>query len=142
MQLLIDDFLHTLAKCSPRLLADKSKVHFLVHMPLYVKRFGPLVGFNTERYESFNSSFRQCSVLSNGHAPSRDIAHTFATFDQAKHIALGGFLFDHHSKKYTQGGSGVLEMCAHSPFISRIFGLNHHKVHAPGKGNCRPLHVS
>lgn len=126
LQVSIDDFLHTLAKCAPRLIADKSKTHLLVHMPLFVRRHGPLLGSNTERYESFNSTFRQCSILGNGQAPSRDIARTFKAFDRTKHIAAGGYYFDTTPKRFVQGGSSVLEMGRHNSFISRIFGFEAH----------------
>ncbi|KAG9127968.1 hypothetical protein FRC07_006758 [Ceratobasidium sp. 392] len=119
----IDDFLHTLAKCSPRLIADKGKIHLLVHMPLFTARFGPLVGCNTERYESFNSSFRQCSVLSNRQAPSRDIAKSFQIFDQARHLALGGYYYDKSLRKFSQAGEGVLELGRYSRFMSRVLGI-------------------
>jgi hypothetical protein len=123
---LINDLLHALARCSPRLISDKAKIHLLVHMPLFVRRHGPLLGSNTERYESFNSTFRQCSILSNGFAPSRDIARTFCTFDRTKHIASGGYYYDPATRTYIQGGSGILEMMQHSRLISRLFALETH----------------
>ncbi|KAF8599210.1 hypothetical protein BDV93DRAFT_498019 [Ceratobasidium sp. AG-I] len=136
----IDDFLHSLAKCSPRLIADKGKTHLLVHMPLFVARFGPLVGCNTERYESFNSTFRQCSILSNRHAPSRDIARSFHLFDQTKHIVLGGFYYDSMSRKFMQAGEGVLELGRYSRFTSRILGIpQSEKCPQPGKPCFRSL---
>ncbi|QRV78439.1 hypothetical protein RhiJN_06454 [Ceratobasidium sp. AG-Ba] len=123
LQAAIDDFLHTLARCSPRLVSDKAKVHLLVHMPLFAARYGPLIGCNTERYESFNSSFRQCSILSNRHAPSLDIAKSFHMFDQTKHIALGGYYYNPVSKKFLQAGKGVLELGKYSRFVRRILGV-------------------
>lgn len=88
---IIAEFLHALAKLSPRIVLDKAKAHFLVHMPFFVRRFGPLLGPDTERYESFNGTFRDCSVLSNRHAPSLDILTNFIEFDRTRHVCSGGW---------------------------------------------------
>ncbi|KAG9121224.1 hypothetical protein FRC07_002910 [Ceratobasidium sp. 392] len=104
----INDFLYTVAKSVPALVVQKAKIHLLVHMPLFVRRFGPLLGPNSERYESFNSVFRSVSVHSNRQAPSRDIANAFATFDRVKHIISGGYWFDSNSKRtFTQRLLGI-----------------------------------
>jgi hypothetical protein len=36
--------------CAPIILITKPKFHFLVHLPLFIRRFGP-AGISTERYE-------------------------------------------------------------------------------------------
>ncbi|KAH8977201.1 hypothetical protein EDB92DRAFT_1937991 [Lactarius akahatsu] len=53
----IEDFLNITAKCALSILILKLKFHFLVHLPAYIRRFGPAVLFSTERYESFNHVF-------------------------------------------------------------------------------------
>ncbi|KAI0819953.1 hypothetical protein BC628DRAFT_1281023, partial [Trametes gibbosa] len=70
---------------------SKPKFHFLVHLPVYIERFGPAILFSTERYESFNHIFRLSSVYSNRQAPSRDSCKAFASNDAMKHIVSGGF---------------------------------------------------
>ncbi|KAI0631690.1 hypothetical protein C8Q77DRAFT_1017536, partial [Trametes polyzona] len=70
---------------------SKPKFHFLVHLPVYIQRFGPAILFSTERYESFNHVFRLSSVYSNRQAPSRDSCRAFAGNDIVKHIVSGGF---------------------------------------------------
>ncbi|KAG8777086.1 hypothetical protein FRC12_000558 [Ceratobasidium sp. 428] len=117
------DFLHTVAKCVPALIVDKTKTHLLIHMPMFVRRFGPLQGSNTERYESFNASFRAASVHSNRQAPSRDIAHTFAVFDVVKHIMRGGYWLDAGTGRYVRAGAGIIELCQSSNFAQRLLGI-------------------
>ncbi|KAF8694557.1 hypothetical protein RHS03_08166, partial [Rhizoctonia solani] len=51
---LIHDFLLLTAECSPSIMILKPKFHFLVHLPAYIRRFGPALLFSTERFESFN----------------------------------------------------------------------------------------
>ncbi|KAG8775794.1 hypothetical protein FRC12_001272 [Ceratobasidium sp. 428] len=123
LQATITDFLHTIAKCVPALLVQKTKTHLLIHMPMFVRRFGPLLGPNSERYESFNASFRAASIHSNRQAPSRDIAHTFAVFDVVKHIMLGGYWLDSETNQRVRAGAGVIELCESSNFTRRLLGI-------------------
>lgn len=71
-------------------MVSKPKCHILTHIVDDIKRFGPAITLSTETFESFNGVFRLCSVLSNHHAPSRDIANNMADMDRFKHIASGG----------------------------------------------------
>ncbi|KIK80897.1 hypothetical protein PAXRUDRAFT_157394, partial [Paxillus rubicundulus Ve08.2h10] len=99
----IDDFLNITTQCAPSILIMKPKFHFLIHLPLYIRRFGPAIVFSTERYESFNSVFCLSCVHSNHQAPSRDSCKTFARQDIIKHIATGGYWFNEEIKKWVQG---------------------------------------
>ncbi|GAB1518686.1 hypothetical protein RhiTH_001750 [Rhizoctonia solani] len=85
------DFLLVTALCSPSIMILKPKFHFLVHLPGFIRRFGPALLFSTKRFESFNGVFRAASTFSNRQAPSRDIARRFANIERAKHICSGGF---------------------------------------------------
>jgi hypothetical protein len=87
--MLINDFLINTARCSPSIIILKPKFHFLVHLPSYIKRFGPALLFSTERFESFNGVFCSASTYSNRQAPSRDIAQRFVTIERVKHICSG-----------------------------------------------------
>ena len=80
------------AKRAPKIITSKAKIHMLVHMEEDFRRFGPLVGLSTERFESFNAVFRLSSVFSNRHHPSRDIAVEMANQERLKHIISGGLL--------------------------------------------------
>ncbi|KAH9165166.1 hypothetical protein EDB89DRAFT_1858608 [Lactarius sanguifluus] len=105
----IDDFLNITAKCAPSILILKPKFHFLVHLPAFIRRFGPAVLFSTERYESFNHVFRLSCIYSNRQAPSRDSCNTFAVQNCIKHIATGGYWRDNHTKMWVQAGQRILD---------------------------------
>jgi hypothetical protein len=105
----IQNFLNITARCSPSILISKPKFHFLVHLPAFIRRFGPAIIFSTERYESFNHVFRLSAIYSNRRAPSRDTCRSFASQDIIKHIATGGFWLDNKTGKWVHAGGHVLE---------------------------------
>lgn len=111
------------AKCSPSIIISKPKFHFLVHLPEFIRRFGPAIIFSTERYESFNGVFRRASTLSNRQAPSRDICKAFAEQEMVKHIVSGGYWLDPNLKKWVQAGLGVLEHFRDHPEHQRLLGV-------------------
>ncbi|KAJ3002667.1 hypothetical protein NUW54_g5724 [Trametes sanguinea] len=119
----IDDFLNVTAQCSPSILISKPKFHFLVHLPFYIRRFGPAILFSTERYESFNHIFRLSSIYSNRQAPSRDSCRAFAENDIMKHVVSGGFWKDPGSKRWVRAGSAILSYVASHPELARFVGL-------------------
>ncbi|KAJ6616937.1 hypothetical protein B0H10DRAFT_1798409, partial [Mycena sp. CBHHK59/15] len=86
----IDHFLD----CTCRLTLNwfnKPKFHIILHLPAHIRRFGPAMLFATEGFESFNAIIRACSVHSNRHAPSRDIATRMARGNRLRHLLSGGF---------------------------------------------------
>ncbi|KAJ7502053.1 hypothetical protein B0H11DRAFT_1712975, partial [Mycena galericulata] len=86
----IDHFLD----CTCRLTLNwfnKPKFHVILHLPAHIRRFGPAMLFATEGFESFNAIIRTCSVHSNRHAPSRDIATRMARGNRLRHLLSGGF---------------------------------------------------
>ncbi|KAG2110584.1 uncharacterized protein F5147DRAFT_745166 [Suillus discolor] len=95
----IQDFLNVTAQCAPSIIISKPKFHFLVHLPAYIRRFGPA---------SFNHVFRLSCVYSNRQAPSRDSCRTFAHQDIVKHIVTGGYWYDNKASKWVRGGAQVL----------------------------------
>ncbi|KAJ7127459.1 hypothetical protein C8R43DRAFT_897443, partial [Mycena crocata] len=70
---------------------NKPKFHVILHLPAHVKRFGPAMLFATEGFESFNAIIRSCSVHSNRHAPSLDIASKMARGNRVRHLLSRGF---------------------------------------------------
>ncbi|KAG8711711.1 hypothetical protein FRC11_002079, partial [Ceratobasidium sp. 423] len=137
---LIHDFLLITASCSPSILIHKPKFHFLVHLPAYIRQFGPALLFSTERFESFNGVFRAASTFSNRQAPSRDIARRFANMERAKHICSGGFWKEGNHKllgipKLNTNGPGSVHTRANANAtvweeLAQSFGASH--LEAPG----------
>ncbi|KAJ7475625.1 hypothetical protein B0H11DRAFT_2427303 [Mycena galericulata] len=70
---------------------NKPKFHVILHLPAHIRRFGPAMLFATEGFESFNAIIRACSVHSNRHAPSHDIAVRMARGNRLRHLLSGGF---------------------------------------------------
>ncbi|KAG1824214.1 hypothetical protein EV424DRAFT_1320857, partial [Suillus variegatus] len=131
----ISDFLNVTAQCAPSILISKPKFHFLVHLPAYIRRFGPAIIFSTERYESFNHVFRLTCIYNNRQAPSRDTCMTFVRNDTAKHIATGGYWYDTHTERWVHGGPQVLTYLEHHPEQARLLGIPDQKLADPGMAN-------
>ena len=125
--------LNVTAQCAPSILISKPKFHFLVHLPEFIRRFGPAVLFSTERYESFNHVFRLASIYSNRRAPSRDVCHTFALQDIVKHVATGGYWFDASTKRWVRAGSAVHSYVSEHPSQARLLGLPKNNDFVPGE---------
>ncbi|KAL0069626.1 hypothetical protein AAF712_003284 [Marasmius tenuissimus] len=69
---------------------NKPKFHILLHLPTHIQRFGPPILFATEGFESYNAIIRCCSIHSNRHAPSKDIAVAMAKGNRVRHLLSGG----------------------------------------------------
>ncbi|KAJ7177170.1 hypothetical protein C8R46DRAFT_989326 [Mycena filopes] len=70
---------------------NKPKFHVILHLPAHIRCFGPAMLFATEGFESFNAIIRSCSVHSNRHAPSLDIASKMARGNRVRHLLSRGF---------------------------------------------------
>ncbi|KEP45802.1 hypothetical protein V565_240180, partial [Rhizoctonia solani 123E] len=138
----ISDFLHSVAVVDPRTLIQKTKLHILTHAPLFARRFGPLLGPDSERYESFNSVFRMCSVLSNRSAPSLDTATQMAKMDTVRHIATGGWWFNSSTRRFCRAGPAILGHFKHHPKEYALLGLTFNIPAVPGftKIHAKPKH--
>lgn len=131
------------AQCAPSILITKPKFHFLVHLPAYIRRFGPAIVFSTERYESFNHVFRLSCIYSNRQAPSRDTCRIFSGQDTVKHIATGGYWYDSTFKKWVCAGQNVLCYLDEHPEQVRLLGLpNSSQSPIPGKPNGMHYHCT
>ncbi|KAF8438190.1 hypothetical protein L210DRAFT_3679452 [Boletus edulis BED1] len=128
----IDDFLTISAQCAPSILVTKAKFHFLLHLPMFIRRFGPPILFSTERYESFNHVFRLASIYSNRQAPSRDSCQLFAERDNVKHVVTGGFWCDPITAKWVKAGPGVIKYFDEHPHQRHLLGFP--KMEAPEVG--------
>ncbi|KAJ7181855.1 hypothetical protein C8R46DRAFT_1313390 [Mycena filopes] len=71
---------------------NKPKFHSFVHIVEHIRRFGPLILFATESFESFNLVIRLRSIHSSKHAPSVDIATAFSHLHAVRHLVSGGFV--------------------------------------------------
>ncbi|KAL5517735.1 hypothetical protein EMCRGX_G003341 [Ephydatia muelleri] len=71
------DFVRAVDLHAPEL-KGKLKIHLILHLPENMLMFGPASTFNTERCESFNCNIRAHNIYANRHAPSKDIATSFA----------------------------------------------------------------
>ncbi|KAJ7460180.1 hypothetical protein FB451DRAFT_1045417, partial [Mycena latifolia] len=135
LEVCINDFINITCKCSPSILISKPKFHFLLHLPFFIRRFGPAVLFSTERYEAYNAVFRACSIYSNRLTPSRDIAWSFAGIDRVKHIVTGGWWRDSRSRKWTCANPRVLRHILDHPEMAAMVGLPTKVAHEPGELN-------
>ncbi|EUC61135.1 hypothetical protein RSOL_383950 [Rhizoctonia solani AG-3 Rhs1AP] len=128
----IADLLYVTAICSPSIILSKPKFHFLVHLPLYIERFGPALLFSTERFESFNGIFRGASVFSNRQSPSRDIGLSFAGLDRAKHLATGGYWRDTQTNDWRTASPKLQELIRSHPVFAGLLGLDFSEEPVPG----------
>ncbi|KAF8062389.1 hypothetical protein FPV67DRAFT_1422187 [Lyophyllum atratum] len=134
----LNDFVDITCKCSPSILISKPKFHFLLHLPFYIRRFGPAVLFSTERYEAYNAVFRACSIYSNRLTPSRDIAWAFAGIDRVKHIVTGGWWKDTGSKKWVCASRNIMRHILHHPEFAAMVGLPTKVARQPGRVTTYP----
>ncbi|KAF8181413.1 hypothetical protein K438DRAFT_2169421, partial [Mycena galopus ATCC 62051] len=130
----IDDFINITCKCSPSILISKPKFHFLLHLPFFIRRFGPAVLFSTERYEAYNAVFRACSIFSNRLTPSRDIAWSFAGIDRVKHIATGGWWKDTQTQQWVCANPRIMHHILDHPEFAAMVGLPTKQLLQPGEG--------
>ncbi|KAJ7916453.1 hypothetical protein B0H13DRAFT_2449123 [Mycena leptocephala] len=68
---------------------NKPKFHLFVHLTDHIRRFGPLILYATESFESFNLVIRLRSIHSSKHAPSLDIATAFSHLHAVRHLVSG-----------------------------------------------------
>ncbi|KAG1879856.1 hypothetical protein F4604DRAFT_1923063 [Suillus subluteus] len=139
----IQDFLNVMAQCAPSILISKPKFHFLVHLPAYIRCFGPAIIFSMERYKSFNHVFRLSCIYSNRQAPSRDTCKLFAHQDIIKHVATGGYWYDSKIKKWVCTGVQVLSYLNEHPGQAWLLGLSNFGRSAPipGSGKVETMYI-
>nr|VWO97023.1 Uncharacterized protein [Ganoderma boninense] len=123
----IKDFLAATALWSTQWF-NKPKFHLFLHLPFYVRRFGPALLYATEGFESFNFLIRLRSVHSNRQAPSTDIAEAFSLLHAVRHLVSGGYVPVNTETadgpiEWWQAGDGVLALLA-NPIFQHMMGMD------------------
>ncbi|KAF7349031.1 hypothetical protein MVEN_01424500 [Mycena venus] len=99
---------------------NKPKFHLFVHLTEHIRRFGPLILYATESFESFNLVIRLRSIHSTKHAPSLDIATAFSHLHAIRHLVSGGYVLEDvtgNSIPPRQAGSEVLALLKDDEFL-------------------------
>ncbi|KAJ7308592.1 hypothetical protein DFH08DRAFT_944451 [Mycena albidolilacea] len=99
---------------------NKPKFHLFVHLVEHIRRFGPLILYATESFESFNLVIHLCSIHSTKHAPSVDIATAFSHLHVIRHLVSGGYVLvdeDGNETPPRQAGPEVLALLKDDEFL-------------------------
>ena len=120
------------AKVNPNQIINKPKLHVLTHLSDDVRRFGPPTLYEVEVFEASNKVFHCCSVLSNHHAPSCDIATTMARMERFKHLVSGGWWWDKVIRKHVQAGECITKNFASSAALQGHLGWSPEDEQLPG----------
>ncbi|KAJ7038972.1 hypothetical protein C8F04DRAFT_1321658 [Mycena alexandri] len=99
---------------------NKPKFHLFVHLVAHIRRFGPLILYATESFESFNLVIRLRSIHSTKHAPSLDIATSFSHLHAIRHLVSGGYVLvdeDGNETAPRQAGHEVLALLKDDEFL-------------------------
>ncbi|KAK1233556.1 hypothetical protein PQX77_003285, partial [Marasmius sp. AFHP31] len=110
------------AVIDPTKILQKYKLHLFSHLLKDIREFGPLIGVATETFESYNSVFRSCSVLSNHLAPSHNITRQIGSQGSLKHRLSGGRWYDTQRKEWTQAGKGVQQILRSHKVLQTMLG--------------------
>lgn len=132
LEILIANVLDIWAKIDANRIIDKMKLHVLTHLPEDIRRFGPAGLYIVEGFEGWNRIWRLCSILSNHHSPSRDIAIKLCKAERIKHLLSGGFWRDKDSKKYVQAGKAVKGLFESDKTLRRRLGWSQTPDLVPG----------
>ncbi|EJU00334.1 hypothetical protein DACRYDRAFT_109072 [Dacryopinax primogenitus] len=111
---------------------SKPKLHIILHLAEHVERNGPALLFQTERYESSNTVFQHCSMLSNRQALSRDILTTLVHHSQVRHIVSGGWWHDAAEDKWVRAGDDVRAAVKGQVIFQRLLGMPKNSTNLPG----------
>ncbi|TFY66993.1 hypothetical protein EVJ58_g1912 [Rhodofomes roseus] len=109
----------------------KNKLHVFAHLVEHVRRFGPAILYSTEIFECWNAIFRFCSILSNHHAPSHDIATTLAGMECFKHHVSGGW-WRNSNGVFVQAGPEVRNFLKSNVELQRRLGWVEETRRSPG----------
>ncbi|KAH8100336.1 hypothetical protein BXZ70DRAFT_973011 [Cristinia sonorae] len=121
LEVLIANVLDIWACIDPERILNKPKIHIFPHILQDIRNFGPSIIFSTEIFECWNAIFRFCSILSNHHAPSLDIATTLADVERFKHQVSGGW-WKAEDGIYVQAGHRVRSFMQENPKLQQRLG--------------------
>ncbi|KAI8995712.1 hypothetical protein BD414DRAFT_513439 [Trametes punicea] len=145
LRILIANLLDIWAIINPARIIVKQKLHVLSHVLEDVQRHGPAILYSTEIFECWNTIFRHCSIHSNHHAASHDIARTLADTERFKHQVSGGWwplaeedldsqaLTTVGTKTYVRAGENVRTFLRKHPELQRRLGWVDPAILTPGK---------
>jgi hypothetical protein len=132
LDIVVANVLDIWAKIDPNRIIVKPKLHILTHLPDDVRRFGPPTLYEVEAFEASNKVFRKCSILSNHHAPSHDIAMTMAHMERFKHIISGGWWWDKSAGRHVQAGGSITKDFTSNEFLQHHLGWMPDQQKLPG----------
>ncbi|KAJ7455176.1 hypothetical protein FB451DRAFT_1184503 [Mycena latifolia] len=115
----VSDFLNATALWNTQWF-NEPKFHLFVHLVEHIRRFGSLILYATESFESFNLVIRLRSIHSTKHAPSVDIARAFSHLHAIRHLVSGGYVLadeDGNSIPPRQAGPEVLALLNDNEFL-------------------------
>ncbi|KAF8522366.1 hypothetical protein JB92DRAFT_3081973 [Gautieria morchelliformis] len=138
LRVLIGNVLDAFDGVNPARITNNAKLHILVHLPEDVEWFGLPIRYATEVFECFNHIFCMCSVLSNHHAPGRDIARKCPSLEQMKHIMSGGF-WPSNTNKWTQVSRHVRSVLHSHPIVQTHLGWVSPSKTFPGHIKLQPF---
>ncbi|KAJ7033584.1 hypothetical protein C8F04DRAFT_1395981 [Mycena alexandri] len=134
----VSNVLDIFAMLDPTKLIAKNKLHVMAHTKTDILRHGVLLGSATESFECFNAIFRQCSILSNHLAPSRDIARQLAHQEGLKHRLTGGWWLS-STGEWERAGSSVRDFLTERPILQALLGWTNPKSLQQGAVRLTPL---
>ncbi len=120
MTLAIQLYIQTLRNFFPAI-ASRPKVHYLLHFPEYVKRFGLLRLLTSELGGKSNGPHRLRLFHSNRQNPSRDVGYAFRLRETLSFLSHDGSL--------PNGGSGAdVSTLSDDPWLMRVIGVRSAQV--------------
>ena len=75
-----------------------------------------------EIFECFNAVFRMCSIYSNHHAPSWDIAWQLADQEGTRQHLTGGYWQSGDDESWEQAGASVCGYLEEKPVLQQLYG--------------------